>query len=247
MLMAMKPDGEPEGLEGVRTSDPSFGLPVVWIPRAQKDVAEMKGCTTVGSASVFITHLAEILARHAHEILNREDVKLLVDNVKAQNPTVVEELIPDMLTLGHVQQVLARLLEEQIPIGNLAYILERLGHVAPRTKDPALLTELVRKALAEALEKSDDGQVRLSLPPARLRQILDGISDQVRRSFAVSGPVVVATDPALRPTVRGLVRRVSRDIPVISYDEILDDVPVENVGLIAAQDRPLPVGETAAA
>ncbi len=263
-MMAMKPDGLPEGLEGIKTSEPSFGLPVIWIRKGQKELAESKGCAVVDADSVFITHLSEVLRRHAHEIMNRQDVKALIENVKKDNPAIVEELIPNVLTLGQVQQVLANLLAEGIPINNLPLILERCGNYALQTKDPAILTELVRKSLGrvicarysdsqgnmnvlsfdphleeeirERIDKSD-GQIRINLPPNRLRQIIGGISEQTHKAFGAGTETVIVTDSALRPHVRGLVCRVSPDIPVIAYDEISENVKIKNVGMIQALEN----------
>lgn len=260
-LMAMKPEGEPTGLGGIRTTEPSFGLPVVWISRSEKEAAEARGFTVVDAESVFITHLSEVLRRHAAEILNRQDVRGLLDNVKKDNPAVVEGLIPEVLSLAQVQRVLQNLLAEGVPINNLSYILEKLGNYAPQVKDTAVLSELVRKSLARAicakfsdakgkinalsfdphleeemrnaLEKTD-GEVRLNLPPSRIRQVIAGISEQTRAVFRVGSETVILVDSQIRPYVRGIVSRVFPDIPVISYDEIAGDAEVRNVGVIAA-------------
>lgn len=260
-LMAMKPDGEPTGLGGIQTTEPSFGLPVVWITRSEKERAQAMGFTVVDAESVFITHLSEVLRRHAHEILNRQDVQGLLDNVKRESPALVEELVPDVLTVAHIQQVLQNLLAEGIPVNNLSYILEKLGNYASQVKEPAALSELVRKALGRAicakfsddegrinalsldphleeemrnsLERTD-GEMRMNLAPSRLRQIIAGISEQTRSAFRVGSETVILADSQMRPYVRGIVSRVFPDIPVISYDEIAHGVEVRNVGVITA-------------
>ncbi len=257
-LMVMKPDGEPD-MDGIRTTEPTFGLPVVWVARSEKELAESEGYTVVDAETVFITHLSEILRRHADELINRQDVQRLVDNVKREHPAIVEELIPDVLSVGQVQQVLQNLLAEGVPISNLALILEKLGNYAPQVKDLTLLTELLRKSLARAicgkfadsegrinvlsfdphleeeirncLEKTD-GEVRINIPPARLRQIIAGISEQTRAAFRVGSETVILTDAQIRPYVHNIVCRVFPDIPVISYDEITKDAQVTNVGVI---------------
>jgi flagellar biosynthesis protein FlhA len=260
-LMAMKPDGEPTGLGGIRATEPSFGLPVVWISRSEKDSAQAKGFTVVDAESVFITHLSEVLRRHAQEILNRQDVQSLLDNVKKQNSAIVEDLIPSGLSLSQVQRVLQSLLAEGVPINNLSYILEKLGNYAPQVKDTTTLSELVRKSLGRAIcskfadsegrinalsfdphleeemrgaiEKTD-GEMRMNLPPGRIRQIIAGISEQTRAAFRAGSDTVILVDSQIRPYVRGIVSRVFPDIPVISYDEITDDAQVRNVGVITA-------------
>jgi flagellar biosynthesis protein FlhA len=229
----------------------------------------------VDADSVFITHLSEVLRRHAHEILNRQDVQDLLDNVKEQNPAIVEELLPDMLKLAQLQQVLQNLLAEGVPINNLAFILEKLGNYAAHVKDVLSLTELVRKSLGraicarfcdeegrinalsfdphveeeirEAVERSD-GEVRINLPPQRIRQVIGGISEKTRSAFEVGSDTVLLVDSQIRPYVRGIVSRVFPEIPVISYDEITDDAQVRNVGVVHASEAEFaPAGEPAAA
>ncbi|MFO8008636.1 MAG: flagellar biosynthesis protein FlhA [Candidatus Brocadiia bacterium] len=257
-LMAMLPDGEPD-MNGISTTEPSFGLPVVWIARSEKERAQGKGYTVVDAETVFITHLSEVIRRHAHEVLSRQDVQHLLDNVKKENPAIVEELVPDVLSLGQVQQVLENLLAEGIPVTNLSRILEKLGNYAPQVKDLTLLTELVRKSLSraicakfcdeegrinalsldphleeelrDALEKAD-GEVRLNLPPARLRQIIAGISEQTRAAFRVGSDTVILTDSQIRPYVHSIVSRVFPDVAVLSYDEISQETEVHNVGVV---------------
>ncbi|MFW6118986.1 MAG: flagellar biosynthesis protein FlhA [Planctomycetota bacterium] len=268
-LMVMKPDGEPD-MSGIKTTEPSFGLPVVWVARSEKERAQSKGYTVVDADTVFITHLSEVLRQHADEILSRQDVQSLLDNVKEDNPAIVDELVPDLLSLGQLQQVLENLLAEGIPINNLSRILEKLGNYATQVKDLTMLTELVRKDLAraicgkfsdeegrvnalsldphleeeirEALEQTDGG-VRINLPPERLRQIIGGISEQTRDAFRIGSETVILTDSQIRPYVYNIVSRVFPDVAVISYDEITQDAEVNNVGVITpAEGRPALAG-----
>jgi flagellar biosynthesis protein FlhA len=260
-IMVMNPGDKPKGIGGIEGEDPSFGLPVVWTGPGEKDRSQAKGYTVVDAESVFITHLSEVLRRHAHELLSRQDVQVMLDNIKADNPAVVEDLIPDVLTASQLQTVLENLLSEGVPINNLTYILEKLGSYARLMKDPMLLTELVRKSLARAISakfsdgedrinalsldprveeelrgsiERTDGEVKINLSPQRLRQIIAAISDQARSAFQVGSETVILTDAQIRPYVRSIICRVFPDIPVISYDEIAESVHVNNVGVIAA-------------
>ncbi len=258
-LMAMKPDGEPTGLNGIQATEPSFGLPVVWVPKSEKARAEGMGFTVVDAESVFVTHLAEVLKRHAGEILSRQDVRGLLDNVKKNSPAIVDELVPDVLSLGQIQQVLQNLLAERIPINNLAVILEKLGNFAPHVKDPMLLSEFVRKSLArvicarfadssgalnalsldphleeeirDAIE-SNDAEVRVNLSPTRVRQIMAGISEQAQTAFGGGSDTVILVDSQVRPLLRRMISRAFADIPVLAYDEVADDVQVNSVGIV---------------
>ena len=140
-LLAMDPSGRAKPIDGIATSEPVFGLPAKWIPITARQDAEMLGYTVIEPVSVMVTHLTEVLRRHAHEILTRDDVKHLLENAKKKSPAVVEELIPGVLTLGEVQKVVRNLLRERIPIKNLPLILETLADIAPQTKDIDRLTE----------------------------------------------------------------------------------------------------------
>jgi len=266
-LMVMNPGGKPKGVRGIDDKDPSFGIPVVWVAPVEKDAAQMKGYTVVDAESVFITHLSEVLRKHAHEILNRQDVRSMLDELKERNAAVVDELIPDVVSVGQVQQVLEGLLAEGVPVNNLSYILEQLGNYGHLIKDLALVTELVRKSLARAIcQKFADsdgeinalsldprleeelresiqrtnGEVRLALSPQRLRQIIAVISEQTRNAFRAGAETVVLTDSQIRPYVRNIIARVFPDVPVISYDEIADGVRVNSVGVISVQEPAVP-------
>ena len=261
--MAMNPGGKPKGLNGMEGTDPSFGLPVMWVPPSEKDTAQSRGYTVVDAESVFITHLSEVLRRHAHELLNRQDVQTMLDNIREHNPAIADELVPDVLSLSQVQQVLENLLAEGVPINNLSYILEKLSNYAPLVKDITLLTELVRKSLARAicdkfstpdgkmnalsldprLEEEVrgsiervNGDVRINLAPQRLRQIITAVSEQARNAFRVGTETVILSDSQIRPYVRGIIQRVFPDIPIISYDEITESVQVNNVGVISPKE-----------
>ncbi len=263
-LMAMKPEGEVKGLAGIKAKEPSFGLDVVWIRRGDKEDAEARGFTVIDPESVFITHLSEVLRKHAHEILNRQDVQQLVDTVKKENPTIVNELVPDQMSLGKVQQVLQNLLSEGIPINNLAQILEALSVFAGQVQDPGRLTELVRRSLGRAIcsrfadeegrlnaisldprieeefrESIEEagGEVRLNLPPRRLRQIIAAISEQAQAAFRVGADTVILTDAHARPHLRAVVSRVFPEIPVLSYDEVAEGIAVNNVGVISTEEN----------
>ncbi|WP_430626488.1 FHIPEP family type III secretion protein [Sulfobacillus thermotolerans] len=141
--------GQDLGIESaILTKDPVFGLPAYWIREDSRDRAELAGATVIDAGSILVTHLAEVIRSHAYEILGREDVKKLLDHVKLTHPVVVAELVPDLLTLGEVQRVLANLLREKISIRDMPTILEALADRARTTRDPDLLTEAVRQQLS---------------------------------------------------------------------------------------------------
>ncbi|NLX91603.1 MAG: flagellar biosynthesis protein FlhA [Firmicutes bacterium] len=258
-LLALNPEGVlPEELGGIPTKEPTFNLPAVWISPAQREEAEMKGCTVVDVATVLITHLSEVIRSHAHELLGRQEVKEMVDLVKESRPAVVDELIPELMSIGEIQKVLQNLLRENVPLQDLLTILETLADYAQTTKDTDMLTEYVRRALARSISTRyaennklsvitiDPGlEKRISeslqqtlygtypvLPPEVSQRIVHGVSNLVenlrRRGLS---PVVLAS-PRIRMPFRRMVERILPDLPVLSLHEILPQIEVESVGVL---------------
>ena len=149
--MVMNPTGGPLEIEGIDTVEPAFGLPAKWITADKKEKAELLGYTIVDASSVLATHLTEVIKAYSHELLGRQEVKNILDNIKEEYPSVVEELVPDLLSLGEVQKVLCNLLKENVPIRDMVTILEALGDYATLTKDTDLLTEYVRQRLKRVI------------------------------------------------------------------------------------------------
>jgi flagellar biosynthesis protein FlhA len=160
--LAMDPGNVSKIVEGVETTEPAFGLPALWITKAQKEEAELAGYTVVDLPTVIATHLTEIIRTHAHELLGRQEAQRLIENFQKNYPKVVEELIPTILPLGAVVRVLQTLLREQVSIRDLLTIFETLADEGIKTKDAEILTESVRKALARGITKkytTDDNVV----------------------------------------------------------------------------------------
>ncbi|HEB52985.1 MAG TPA: flagellar biosynthesis protein FlhA [bacterium] len=256
--LAMDPSGTAPPIDGVETHEPAFGLPARWIQEGDKDRAELLGYTVIDAASVLITHLTETLKKIAGELLSRDDVKALIDNLKEQAPAVVEELIPGQLTLGQVQRILASLLREAVPIRNLQAILEALADASVETKDPRQLTEHVRARLArticephldpegtlhavfldpdlernlsEALAGNDGAN---NLPQGFLGKFVDNTA-QALSSMAREGrdPVLV-TRATLRPFLAEAVAGVIPNAAVLSYQETSPAKKVETTERVA--------------
>ena len=264
-LMAMKPEAEPEGLKGIETTEPSFGLPVVWVSEPDKGKAERQGCTVVDPESVFITHMSELVRTHAHEILTRTDVKDLLDNLRSRNADLVDDIVPDTVSVGELQQVLANLLSEGIPVRDLATILESSAVAARKTDAVEMLAEMVRKSLRRTIcARFADGEGKLlalgvdpaleerirqaiggenegrgALPPAVLEQITNEVSEQTKKHAGGEAEPVIVTSPDVRRYFRGIVERVSRQFPVIAYDELCETVELETVGMISLEQQEL--------
>lgn len=260
-FLAMNPGLVEEEIEGYPTQEPAFGLQAVWVPARDRDRAERLGYTIVEPSAVVATHLTELIMGHADELLTREDAQILVNHLKESAPTVVEELMPKLLSMGELQKVLHNLLRERVSIRNLEMVLEVLCDYAPRTKDTEVLTEYVRHALAREIcgAYSDEENVLrvVTLSPELEQEILAAVNNAQtgdyipvapERSDAISTrcaaalqPLVVSgQDPVVltsAPVRRYFKRIVERHIPkvvVLSYNEIDPAVGLESVGQVSA-------------
>lgn len=247
-------------LPGTSVNEPVFGLPGKWIPAELRHAAEMSGATVVDRVSVLITHLGALIAQHASRLLGREDVRVLTEGVKKVNPSVVEELIPTLLSLGEVQRVLQGLLAEEVPIRDLGRIYEALTLRARVSTDAEGLVEAARAALGPALgamyvqddvlraitldpglEQSLVESIRpgehgthLLVDPSRLESMLAQLRQAVAEAEADGRTVVLACAPAIRPALRRLVAMGLPRLPVLSYGEVTGvGVQVETVGAVS--------------
>ncbi|HHU82668.1 MAG TPA: flagellar biosynthesis protein FlhA [Firmicutes bacterium] len=257
--LAMDAGGVSEKVEGISTREPAFGLPAFWISENQREKAEMAGYTVVDSPSVLATHLTEIIKNFAHELLGRQEVQSMINHLRNDYPVVVEELVPGLMTVGEIQKVLARLLQEGIPLRNLVTILETLADYAPVTKDPAVLTEYVRAALARQITKmlspdgkrlhvltlapnaeeqflaaQGEGEEPRPLEPAWLNSFYDSLGKEIRRVMEGGYSPVLLVSPAIRAYVRSVVERLFPKAAVISYQEVLPEVEVHSLGMVGA-------------
>lgn len=262
--LALNPGTGSDGVKGIPTREPTYGLPALWITAADKEKAETLGWTVVEPSAVLVTHLVEVIKKYAHKIFTREEAKKLIENLKATAPAVVEELIPNLLTLGTVHKILQKLLKEGIPIRDLAIILETLADWAPHTKDPEVLTEYVRYALAPTITErfaDEDGKIYaitldpnleveisaemqrsqtkglggLALSP-RLINILYRQMIRLTEELSARGrkPLILCS-PTIRAALQRLLEPVMPQVAVLSYGEILLNTPVESVGTISLE------------
>ena len=254
--MAINPGGEREEIPGEKTKDPAFGLPALWITEDARDKAERAGYTVVDSPSIIATHLTEVIKKHAMEILGRQEVQGLLETVKADYPTVVDE-VNKIFSIGELQKVLQGLLQEQVSIRNLVVILETLGDFGGVTKDTAFLIEKVRQALSRqiCLQYADEEKVLhvLTLDPALEQQIIDSRHDQVTGPVAALDPdlarqwinavtnafrqvqntgyyPMILSSEAARPLIKNSTLRDLPDLVVLSVPEVAPGIRVESVG-----------------
>lgn len=260
-FLAMNPGLVEEEIEGFPTQEPAFGLQAVWVTRAQRDRAERLGYTIVEPTAVLATHLTELIHAHADELLTREDVQTLINHLKETSPTVVEELLPNLLTYGELQKVLHSLLRERVSVRNLESILEVLCDYAPRTKDTEVLTEYVRHALAreictvyvdeqntlkvvtlspdleqevvKAVKQADSGDY-VPVAPERAEVICERTATAVQQLVVTGHEPIVLTSAAVRRYFKRIVERRIPKIVVLSYNEIDPAARLESAGQVSA-------------
>jgi flagellar biosynthesis protein FlhA len=249
-------------LQGVETKEPAFGLPAVWIPANRKDQVEMMNYTVVDCSSVLATHLTELIKSHSAELLSRQELNNLLDNVKERSSALVEEVVGGTLKAGDIQKVLQSLLEERVPIRDMETILETLGDWGGRTQDLEILTEYVRNALARTIcaqyregnsvlrcvtldpgledlvnrhiERTDTGSF-LTLPPAIAAQIVNAVSKNLQKIVELGAHPVVLCSPQIRACLRRLLVASIPNIAVLGYNEIVKGIEIESVGMVVIE------------
>ena len=256
--LAIRPSGESAmpAIEGTAAMEPAFGIPAVWVRSENAERARNEGYTVVDASNVIGTHLMEIIRRHAHELFSRQDAKKLLDRVAEENPKIVEDLVPKLLSLAVVQRVLQNLLRERVSIRDAVTILEALGEAGNVTRNPVLLTEYVRQALGRSivqpylgpkgdlpayfLEASVEQAIetavehgehssQINLAPQKIREILDRVS---KRILNVDGPVVAVASTGARYFLRQLLEPAFKNLFVLSHSEIPAGTKVTSLGLI---------------
>ena len=265
MLMAISTSNEGlDGIQGLTTKDPTFGLDAKWINKSQREEAELLGLTVVDPTTIIVTHVTETIKNKAYELLGRQEAKEIIDTLKEKYPTVVEELVPDLMSVGEVQKVLQNLLKERIPIKDLVTIFESLADNSRLTKDVEVLTEHVRFALnrvissmfiyedkkivvvtlspkleellTKSIQKSTQGSF-IALEPNLSRKVFEAISYTIKRvQFNYSQPVILVS-PRIRPAFKKFTELVFGDLFVISLNEITPDIQIINDRMVEINDN----------
>lgn len=262
-LLAMDPGNVSSPVSGTPTKEPAFGLDALWIPATEKERAQFSGYTVVDLSTVITTHITELIRSHMAELLGRQEVQHLIDNMQKQAPKVVEELIPSVLTVGHVQQVLGLLLREQISIRDLKTILETLGDWAPNVKSPEKLAEFVRRKfsrsitskyttpdgvlplismttsverlMSEALQHTDEGSF-LALEPSVAQVVINKLARAAERFGEIGQTPVLLAPGHLRAAVFNFVDRFAPGYAVISHHEIAANTKVQSLGVVGIDE-----------
>ncbi len=259
--MAMNPGFVEEEISGIPTFEPSFHLPAIWITESQRERAESAGYTVVDPPSIIATHLTEIIRQYLAELLTRQDVQNLVNNVKESNPSLVEELVPKLLGLGDIQKVLQNLLKEGISIRDMVTIFETLADHAATTRDTDILTEYVRQSLKRAITnkyfpmnettsvvtldpkleqeimssvKQTEQGAYLTLDPDKTKAIMASVETEVGKLEKLGKNPIVITSPIVRMYFKRLTEDYYKDLIVVSYNEIDANVELQSVGMVTA-------------
>ena len=257
--MAMNPGYVEEEITGIPTFEPSFHLPAIWITEGQRERAESLGYTVVDPPSIIATHLTEVIRQHIDELLTRQDVKNLVDNLKENNSALVDELVPKLLGLGEIQKVLQNLLREGISIRDLLTIFETLADHAATTRDTDVLTEYVRQSLKRAISnkyfpanettsvvtldpkveqeimasvKQTEQGAYLTLDPEKTRAIMDSLEKEVAKLENMGKSAIVITSPIVRMYFKKMTEDYFKDLIVVSYNEVDSNIELQSVGMV---------------
>ncbi|MEZ4751469.1 MAG: flagellar biosynthesis protein FlhA [Bdellovibrionota bacterium] len=248
-------------VSGIDVREPVFGLPAIWVPDNQKEEAQMNGYTVVDHSTIMATHLSETIKKHAHELIGRQDLQNLIDNLQKTHPKVIEELIPNVLSLGVVLKVMQGLLKEQVPVRDILSILETLANYGPQTKDPEQLVEYVRSALSRtithrlsvgsnllevmtfapdteehilrAYKKLDTGSV-LNLDPGFFEKLVMQIQNVIENHVFGSGNVILLCHPLVRGQLKRLLDRFVPNLNVVSANEIASFAKVKSIATVEA-------------
>ena len=257
-FLAMDP-GIAEGeIEGIDTLEPAFGLPAKWIEEDHRERAEFMGYTVVDAPSIIATHLTEVIKQYGHELLGRQEVQSLLDNLRERNPVLVDEVVPKLLSLGELQKVLANLIRESVSIRDMVTILETLADYASIVRDPDLLTEYVRQALSRTITQrfipDNKGQVitldsqlekdimdsvqqtehgsYLSMPPDKTQRVYSSLSREINKITSLGMPPIVLTSPVVRIYFKRLTEQIMPDLIVLSYNELDSKAEIQSVGVV---------------
>jgi flagellar biosynthesis protein FlhA len=258
--LAMNPGDVKAEIEGIPTKEPAFGIPALWIGEKDKEKAQIAGYTVVDLSTMIATHISEVLKAHAYELLGRQEVQSLLDTLSVNHPKVIEELIPNLLSLGGVQKVLQNLLKEHVSVRDLLTIVETLADYAPITKNLDILTEYVRQRLARSITKlyeTPEGELALmtldteieelisnavqhtehesylSLEPALAQKIISQLTRSIEKFTSMNYQPLILCSPGVRPQLKRLTERFLPTLVVLSHNEIDKRVKLKSLGVVS--------------
>ncbi|MDL2288429.1 flagellar biosynthesis protein FlhA [Oscillospiraceae bacterium OttesenSCG-928-F05] len=257
--LAMNPGYVEEEIDGIETIEPTFGLPAMWVNKQQREKAELLGYTIVDPPSVIATHLTEIVRRHAHELLGRQQVQALIENLKQSQPALVEEVCPAMFSYGEIQKILGNLLREGVSVRDMGTIVETIGDCGAMTRDTDLITEYVRQALRRTItnrfaperkahvltldpnlekvildnvKRTEHGSY-VQLEPDTMQKIFLNVKDLIERLAELGIQPIVVTSPVVRIHFKRLIEQMAPDLVVLSYNELDGNVDIQTDGMVS--------------
>lgn len=262
--LGLAPSEEEDVIDGIEVVEPAFGIQAKWISEDKKVKAELLGYTLIDPTSVIITHLSEIVKAHAHELLNRQEVNNMLENLKKTNAVIVNEIIPNIVSVSDLQKVLCKLLEEKVPIRDLETILETMADFAPKIKDIDMLTEYVRQSLKRTISRkfSEAGQIKavtldasiensimsaikkmdggsyLALDQPTIHKIITATTKELDNIRDLVNELVVITSPVIRVYFKKLVNQFYQNVNVLSFSEIDNDIQIQALGNIVIETAP---------
>jgi flagellar biosynthesis protein FlhA len=257
--LALDPGSLSGEVDGIETIEPAYGIPSRWITKDKKELAEVYGYTVIDPLSVLITHLSEVIKIHAHELLSRQDLNQLLSNVKKSNESLVEEVVPGIVSHGNLQKILGNLLKEGIPVKDLETILETISDYGTSVKDTEMLTEYVRQSLKRTITHkwSEGGQIRvitlstdvekliinaiskndrgsyLSIDPELMQKLVSQLIEQINKLKSEINIPIILTSPFVRGYFRKLLDQFYPKAVVLSFNEIDNSVQIQALGNIA--------------
>ena len=257
--LALSPGDMAEEISGIDTIDPAFHIPAKWISEDKKVQAELAGYTLIDPTSVIITHLSEVIKEHLHELLTRQEVNNLLENLKKSNANIIEDTIPAVITVGNLQKVLVNLLREDVPIRDMETILETLSDYGNQIKDTDMLTEYVRQALKRTISHrfSEAGQMKvisldekietmimssvkkvdtgsyLALDPNTIQGIVSVVTDEINKIKDLVQVPIILTSPVVRIYFKKLIDQFYPNVAVVSFSEIDNNIQIQALGSIA--------------
>lgn len=257
--LAMNSSNSDKEVVGIETIDPAFGLPALWVDDAEREKAEMYGYTIVDPPSVIATHLTEIVKRYSYELLGRQDVQLLLDNLREKQPALVDDVVPSIVSVGDLQKILSNLLREGISIRDLGTILETISDYGDKIHDTEILAEYVRQGLrraitqkyapdkslrvitvAPALEQTIMDSIQrneqgayLSLEPQMIHDIFKSLRSALERVMSFGIQPIVLTAPQIRLHFKHLTEQMAPDLVVLSYGELEQNIEIQSDGVVS--------------
>ena len=257
--LALAPSEEEDIIDGIETVEPAFGIKAKWISEDKKVKAELMGYTLIDPTSVIITHLSEIIKAHAHELLNRQEVNNMLENLKKSNETIVKDIVPAIVSVSDLQKVMCKLLEEKVPVRDMETILETLADYAPKIKDIDMLTEYVRQALKRTISHkfSEAGQMKvvtldaniensimqsvkkvdsgsyLALDQQTIQKIITSTTAELDKIRDLVNDLIIIPSPVVRIYYKKLVDQFYPNVVVLSFSEIDNAIQIQALGNIS--------------